>query len=147
LTEYWLQQAVAQQERGEDMGLCDMIHGEVLACPSSGRLAGIATILLDCSDVVRIDRLHARGDDPEWIGQQMLNWAAWQRRHAADPQWQPDVIRDDSGPDMRWDRWATWQRGDPRWQIPTIDTTNVPVAGYHRAPRRVGVDGAPPAQA
>lgn len=127
MTEYWLQQAIEHQMRGEDMGLCDVIHGEVLACPSAARLDGIATILLDCADVTRIDRLRARGDDPAWIGQPVLNWASWQRMHAADPQWQPEVIRDDSGTDMRWERWSAWQRGDARWHIPTIDTTTLPV--------------------
>jgi len=53
----------------------------------------------------------------------MLNWAAWQRLHAVDPQWRPDVIQRQSAAGMQWARWATWQRGAPRWQVWVLDTT------------------------
>ena len=38
-----------------------IIPGEVLACPSATHIDGVMMCLLDCYDVVRIDRLRARG--------------------------------------------------------------------------------------
>ncbi len=135
------------------MGQCDVIHGEVLACPSATRLAGITTILLDCADSVRIERMRVRGDDPRWVNQDMLNWAAWQRMHAVDPQWEPRVIRDRSAAEMRWERWAGWERGDARWQVPLVDTTLAPVetvverlAGWMLRQRHLSATGKAPLQ-
>jgi hypothetical protein len=53
----------------------------------------------------------------------MLNWAAWHRMNAVDPQWRQDVIIEDSEPGMRWERWRDWQRGEPLWRVTTLDTT------------------------
>jgi hypothetical protein len=51
-----------------------------------------------------------------------LSWAEWMRRHAADPQWMPEIIvRGDS--EMHWERWRDWQAGDPRWSVNVVDTT------------------------
>lgn len=97
------------------------ILGEVLACPSAPQAGPVAVCLLDCGDVLRIDRLRSRGT--HGCTQEMLSWAAWQRVHAVDPQWRPDVIREGGAPGMRWERWASWLRGDPRWQVEVIDTT------------------------
>ncbi|MHB8600507.1 MAG: DEAD/DEAH box helicase family protein [Ktedonobacteraceae bacterium] len=127
ITEYWLQKALLSQAQGQDMGVCGAVFGELLACPSAESLAGIAVIMLDCSDVVRIDRLRARGDGPECVTQDILSWAAWQRMHAADPQWRQDVIRAEGAPQMHWQRWEYWQRGDERWSMPIIDTTHLPL--------------------
>jgi hypothetical protein len=55
-------------------------------------------------------------------------WAAWQRVHAVDPQWCPDVIRQERPGEMQWERWDSWKRGDPRWRVHVIDTTNLTVA-------------------
>ena len=88
---------------------------------SAPQVDGVVACLLDCYDVVRIDRLRAR--DLHGATQEMLCWAAWQRMHAVDPQWRQDVIRDESAPEMRWERWESWQRGDPRWHVQVIDTT------------------------
>jgi hypothetical protein len=123
-TEYWLQRAVAHQADPCDTLVCGgALLGEILACPSAPQVNGIAVCLLDCADVVRIDRLRARGT--HGATQDMLNWAAWQRLHAVDPQWRPDVIQRQSAPGMQWARWATWQRGDPRWQVWVVDTTTL----------------------
>jgi hypothetical protein len=121
-TEYWLQQALVHQTEPRDTLVCGgALLGEILACPSAPQVNGIAVCLLDCADVVRIDRLRARGT--HGATQDMLNWAAWQRLHAVDPQWRPDVIQRQSAAGMQWARWATWQRGDPRWQVWVLDTT------------------------
>jgi hypothetical protein len=122
-TEYWLQQALGHQAEPSDTLVCGgALLREILACPSAPQVTGIAVCLLDCADVVRIDRLRARGT--YGATQDMLNWAAWQRLHAVDPQWRPDVIQRQSTPGMQWARWATWQRGDPRWQVWVLDTTS-----------------------
>lgn len=123
-TEHWLQHALIHQAEHQDTIICGgALLGEILACPSALQVDGIAVCLLDCADVVRIDRLRARGT--HGATQDMLNWAAWQRLHAVDPQWRPDVIQTGAAPGMQWARWATWQRGDPRWQVWVLDTTTL----------------------
>src|SRR5574341_444200 len=124
-TESWIQRAIEQQLRGHDFGICgQLVYGEILACTSTPRLDGLAVCLLDCDDVVRIDRMRSSG---KRVDQDRLNWAAWLRMHAIDPQWQPDVIRDGSAPELQWERWETWKRGDPRWQVWTLDTTTLSI--------------------
>ena len=125
-TEYWLQQALVHQAEGRDtMILGGALLGEILASPSAPKVNGISVCLLDCADVVRIDRLRAMGGRRAATGasQGMLNWAAWMRLHAVDPQWRPDLIKTESAPEMQWARWATWRRGDPRWQVWVLETT------------------------
>jgi hypothetical protein len=125
-TELWVNTAVQYQKDGRDTGVCgNILLGEVLACPSLPQLGSVATCLLDCYDITRIDRLIKRG--LHGATQDMLCWAAWQRMHAVDPQWRQDVIKDDGAPEMRWDRWDTWERGDPRWQVSVIDTTELSI--------------------
>ena len=121
-TEHWLKRAIQNQDNGRDTGLSgNVILGEVLACPSAPQVDAIVACLLDCYDVVRIDRLRARG--LHGATQDMLCWAAWQRMHAVDPQWRQDVIREGGAPEMRWERWESWRSGDMRWQVHLIDTT------------------------
>jgi len=124
-TERWLQVALNNHHRGQDTGLLGgAIMGEVLACPSAPRLE-IRVALLDCQDVVRLDRLRMRG----WQGatQEMLSWAAWQRVHAVDPQWRQHVICRPELDEMRWERWTSWHRSDPRWRVHAIDTTGLSI--------------------
>ncbi len=123
-TETWVRRGAAGGREGRHLVVCGgAILGEVLACPSAPEAGPVQVCLLDCGDVVRIDRLRARGT--HGCTQDMLSWAAGQRVHAVDPQWRPDVIRDGAAPEMRWDRWAGWQRGDPRWREEVIDTTSI----------------------
>jgi hypothetical protein len=121
-TEYWVQQALQHRAVGRDAGICGgCIMGEILACPSAPRLAGIEVSLLECSDVVvRANRLRARSAGG--LTQDILNWAAWQHMHADDPQWRQDVIMSGGAGEMRWDRWTSWQRGDPRWRVSVLET-------------------------
>jgi hypothetical protein len=122
-TERWLQIALHNQERGKDTGLVGgAIMGEILACPSAPQVDS-RFALLDCHDVVRLDRLRMRGT--HGATQEMLSWAAWQRVHAVDPQWRQDVICRAELNDMRWERWTGWRRGDPRWSVYVIDTTEL----------------------
>ena len=129
ITEYWLQKAIEHQEQGQDMGLCGAVFGELLACPSATGVNGIAILMLDCAEVVRINRLKARGDHSFYATQDVLSWSAWQRMHAVDPQWRQDVLRAQGIPTMQWQRWENWQQGDARWQIQLIDTTFLTING------------------
>lgn len=125
-TKYWLQQALQNQAQGiNTIVFGGTVMGEVLACPCAPRIAKMAFCLLDCYDVLRIDRILSRGFGLEVASQDTLSWAAWQRMHAVDPQWRQDVIKSQAGPGMEWSRWDSWQRGDPRWQMWRLDTTNL----------------------
>ncbi len=127
-TEYWLQLAARNEQKQVSTGVVGgTILGEVLACPSAIKIQRICPILLDCHDVIRIDRIRARDPIPSWASQEMLCWAAWQRMHVVDPQWRQDVIQAQGAEEMQWDRWKGWQRGDPRWQVKTIDNTALTV--------------------
>lgn len=126
-TQYWVDKALENQAQGLDTGICGhAILGEVLATPHSVDVQGISLCLLDCGDVVRVDRLRTRGT--HGADQDTLNWAAWQRMHASDPQWRPDIILDNSHPAMQWSRWTRWRRGDTRWHVDVIDTTHLTIA-------------------
>jgi hypothetical protein len=121
-TEAWIRRGIDLAREGRDLVLCGgTIPGEILASPSAPEAGPVAVCMLDCGDVVRIDRLRARGT--HGCTQDMLGWSAWQRVHAVDPGWRPDVLQDGAWPAMRWDRWAGWTRGDPRWRVTVIDTT------------------------
>ncbi len=129
-TEDWVRQIVDYQAARVDAVLAGQTPlGELLAAPSAPLLDCIAACLLDCDDETRIARLRARG--PEWLArspgslQDHLNWAAWMRQHAEDPQWEPDVIRQAGWTEMRWDRWRTWKAGDPRWRVAVLDTSQL----------------------
>ena len=125
-TEYWLQRAIQNQAEGLDTCINgNIVLGEVLACPSAPEITHLSVCLLDCADVVRIDRLRARRSDG--ANMEMLCWAAWQRMHAVDPQWYQNTIRDDGAPEMQWERWENWQRGDPRWETYVLDTTTLTI--------------------
>jgi hypothetical protein len=61
-TEAWLRRGIEYARQGRDLVVCGQaIHGEALACPSAPEAGPIAACLLDCADVLRIDRLRARG--------------------------------------------------------------------------------------
>ena len=101
--------ALENQRHGKDTGIVGgAILGEILACPSAPELDGVRAALLDCHDVVRLDRLRRRGGGAT---QDMLSWAAWQRVHAVDPPWRQDVICHADPDFMQWERWIGWQRG------------------------------------
>ena len=125
-TERWIRSALENQHDGRDTGVVGgAIMGEILACPSAPQIDGMRVALLDCHDVVRLDRLRTRG--PDAGTQEMLSWAAWQRVHAVDPQWREDVICDVRPDTMQWERWTRWERGDPRWRVLVIDTTQLEI--------------------
>lgn len=127
-TEYWLQQALVNQKAGINMVVCGgVVLGEILACPSATQVDQIEVCLLDCYDVLRIDRVRGRGHGTGEASQETLCWAGWLRLHAVDPQWRQDVIKEMAAPEMQWSRWDTWQRGDPRWQTWRLDTTNLSI--------------------
>jgi hypothetical protein len=125
-TEVWLQKMHEHQASGRDVIICGgAVFGEILACPTANEIDQIRVCLLDCHDVVRIDRIRSRGTYGDT--QDMLNWAAWQRLHAVDPQWRPDVIQSVGAEGMHWHRWESWQRGDPRWNTWVLDTSDLSI--------------------
>jgi hypothetical protein len=128
-TEYWLQVAKQNQERGISTGIAGtIVLGEVLACPSAPAIEAIHALLLDCADIVRIDRIRARdGIDASCATQDMLCWAAWLRMHSSDPQWRQDVIQTPGAPGMNWKRWSSWNKDDPRWKVNVLDNTSLSV--------------------
>jgi len=125
--EAWLQRILRSDEDVLLSGQTPL--GELLATPSAVQLDAIACCLLDCEDRPRLDRLARRERWTEEETSWHLEWAAWLRRHARDPQWRQDVIRHPYAPgEMRWDRWVDWQSGDPRWQCEIVDTSACTVA-------------------
>ena len=125
VAEQWIQRAL---DAPQDMTvICGLgVMGEVLACPSALKVERMAFCLLDCDEIVRIDRIRRSGDLHN-ASQDMLNWGAWLRVHFVDPQWRPDVITNDGDDSMHWERWAGWERGDPRWQAMILDTSNLTI--------------------
>jgi hypothetical protein len=129
-TEYWLGIVIQNQAKGVSTGIAGTtVFGEVLACPSAPLIDGIHAILLDCADVVRIDRIRARdGLNAQHASQEMLCWAAWLRMHASDPQWRQDVIQKPGAQEMEWSRWSSWEKDDARWKVDVLDNTSLGVA-------------------
>jgi uridine phosphorylase len=126
-TEAWLRRGIEYAREGRDLVVCGQaVLGEVLACPSAPEAGAVAVCLLDCDDVLRIDRLRARGT--HGATQDTLSWAAWLRVHSVDPAWRPDTIQDGGAAGMSWERWAGLARGDARWQVAVVDTTALGLA-------------------
>lgn len=125
--EEWIRGALTLQQQGHDFLLVSHSPlGELLACPSAPKLVGISACLLDCRDIVRITRMRTRGIDPRWLpSQHTLNWAAWHRMHAWDPQWEQHVIVGNGPADHAYARWIHWEQHDKRWQVNVIDTTDI----------------------
>jgi hypothetical protein len=106
-TEYWIKKTIEYQSNNRDICVCGTsVLGEILASPSMPQVNDIAVCLLDCSDWVRIERLHKRGT--YGANQDMLNWAVWLRMHSVDPKWHQDVIKEACWEKMQWNRWDTW---------------------------------------
>jgi hypothetical protein len=122
VAEAWIQTARVQGQRHSVV--CGLgVMGEVLACPSAPAVDHIAFCLLDCDDVVRLDRIRRRGD-VHLASMDMLCWAAWLRVHHVDPAFRPDVIREHGHASMVWSRWANWERHHPHWRCHRGDTTH-----------------------
>lgn len=130
MTEMWVRRALEYQDRGIDLLLTGQSPlGEVLAVPSAPLLDGIAVCLVDVADEVRRVRLAER-DPGRWDAPAVdafIGWAAWHRKHVLDPRHRPDVVIDNSWPEMAWQRWTRWHADDPRWRTQLLDTTDQPV--------------------
>jgi hypothetical protein len=125
--EEWARRAIQYQRQGLHLLLTGQSPlGEVLATPSAIELNGIAVCLVDVEDDLRRARLRLR-DGSKWSSDQqqaLVNWGAWHRSHASDPQHQPEVIVGDGDDSMRWGRWTGWSAGDHRWLTSVIDTSS-----------------------
>lgn len=128
--EEWVRRALLAQEKGDDFLLsAQSPFGELLACPSAIKLAGIKCCLLDSNDYVRVERYLARPQFVEWpLGMDTLCWAVFHRMHAVDPQWEQRVIVDENLPEFGWSRWTAWNKDDPRWDVKIIDTSEKEVS-------------------
>ena len=124
--DYWIDRALEYDKDGRDMLLATQRpFGEVLARPRAPDLSAIAGCVLDCRDVVLVERIRARSAPRNHRpGMSIVIWAAWHRMHAADPQWCQGAI---TGSEGRWERWTSWTKGDPRWRVPVFDTTEAPI--------------------
>jgi hypothetical protein len=72
--EEWVQLALSHQQEGRDLLLTSHSPlGELLACPSAIRLAGISACLLDCSDQVRIQRMRTAAFTPSGHQHRLLS--------------------------------------------------------------------------
>lgn len=120
-TEKWLQHYL---EQAKPMVICGgVIIGEIIACPSFAKIDTLKLCLLDCSDIVRIERLKKRGDTG--INQHVLNWASWQRMHHNDPRWEQHVIKDGAWEGLDFSRLENAQSWDEIINPPIcIDTSN-----------------------
>ena len=131
--EEWVRRGLEYEAAGIDLLLAGQTPlGELLATPSAPQLEAISACLIDCDEETRIARLKTRG--PEWFERAAADleayryWAAWMRGHAADPMWQPQVIKTEATEgEMHWSRWSGWQASDPRWRVLAIDTSALPV--------------------
>ena len=128
-TEYWMQLVVENQAKGLSTGVVGtIVLGEVVACPSATTIKGVRALLLDCADVLRIERIRTRdGYQAKGASQEMLCWAAWLRMHTSDPQWRQDVIQVETALEMDWNTWSSWQKGDARWNVPVLDKSSLTV--------------------
>jgi hypothetical protein len=69
-----------------------------------------------------------RGIDPQWPpSQDALNWAAWHRMHAWDPQWEQHVFVGYGPSDHSDHSWIHWKQSDERWRLHVIDTTSMDI--------------------
>lgn len=138
----WVGRAVELQGTGEHLLLTSQSPlGELLAVPEADQLP-VAACLLDVDDAVRAHRLESR-DPGQWsdeVKAAFASWGRWHRRHAADPQYQPQVITDGGAPAMRWDRWTDWPAQHPDWSTHVIDTTNSAPAETREALRRWAIE-------
>lgn len=123
VAEAWIQTALAHGTTPTVVSGLGVM-GEVLACPSAPLIDHIAFCLLDCEDIVRLDRIRKRGDVQN-ASMEILCWSAWLRVHHVDPQFRPDVINNGRNPAMVWSRWSSWERHHPHWRCYTIDTTHL----------------------
>ncbi|MCP4475630.1 MAG: hypothetical protein GY821_13900 [Gammaproteobacteria bacterium] len=122
-TEQWLQQLIAN---GKDACLLgQMVLGEILACPTAKQLKRIYLCLLDVSDRERVRRLTL--SNASNCHQDTLNWAAWLRLHHQDPQWAPQVIKDDSWQALDFSCWRSLTDWKTVATIKVLDTTSLSI--------------------
>jgi hypothetical protein len=122
----WIRVALEQQALGNDTLLTAPTPlGEVLASPSADQLEGIAVMLVDVDDTVRLARLERRSLTALYLdgGAGILQWAAWHREHAHNPRFAQQQLTTDAWASMKWERWTLLPPGS--WRIPILDTTEL----------------------
>lgn len=122
-TEAWLQKYLNEDESAKYCICGQVVLGEILACPSAKQIPSLNVVLLDVSDIERINRLTKR--NTYGANQDMLNWAAWLRMHHHNPQWHQNVIKDDSWDKLDFSIWDQAQSWEPHACVNVIDTTDL----------------------
>jgi len=117
--------ALDAQREGKHFLLCGdpVPPGEVWAAPSADRLDGLRVCLLDANEKAQSARLQARGDDLKFIRHHVA-FADWMRHHVVDHRYRPEVIIQNSWPQMRWDRWVGLAGVQPPWSRHIIETSD-----------------------
>lgn len=122
-TELWL-----KKHLGNEMDTClcgQVVLGEVLACPSAVKLSKINFCFLDCSDIVRIQRLKER--KREEPNQDTLSWASWLRVHNNLPSWHQDVIKSNAWEGLNFSVWDKLEGWDNLINLNSIDTSSLSI--------------------
>jgi hypothetical protein len=126
-TEKWLRNYLSTKHVNKNFILCgQMVLGEILACPSAGKLEKINLCLLDVADRERIKRLKERNSN--CINQDILNWASWLRMHHSDPSWQQNVIKDNCWHKLNFSRWDSLTSWEDLAAVVTIDNTYLDIS-------------------
>ena len=119
--------ALESRRRGKHFLLCGdpVPPGEVWAAPSAPSLDGLDVCLLDANAATQTARLTRRGDDPQYLVHHVA-FADWMRHHVVDPRYQPEVLTQDSWPEMRWERVMGATADLQLWSSHIIDTSDLP---------------------
>jgi dephospho-CoA kinase len=120
-TEEWFKRLTADTVSINSCLLGQMVPGEILASPSVNKIKNINIILLECQDLIRIERLKNRST--YGANQHTLNWASWLRVHCVNPQWEQDVIKENSSPIMDFNKWDKLESWKEIANIGMLDTT------------------------
>jgi|GEM_PF-1361015 len=133
MVERAVQKALEAQRQGKHFLLAGdpVPPGEVWAAPSADRLEGLSVCLIDAAEGAQTARLLERGDDPKYVSHHVA-FADWMRHHVVDHHYRPEVITQNSWPQMRWDRWVGTDTANPPWNSHVIDTSELgPAAVAH----------------
>jgi gluconate kinase len=120
-TELWLQKLFSQPKDACLLG--QIVLGEILSCPSAKRLDKINFCLLDVSDFERIQRLKKR--NTYGADQNMLNWSSWLKMHHHDPQWMPQVLKENCWSGLSFSTWNKLTNWGSKATVEIIDTTTL----------------------
>lgn len=121
ITERWMQRIL--KEENDVCLLGQIVLGEILATPSANKLGKVHYLLMDVSDIERIQRLRQR--DTYGATQDMLNWAAWLRMHHHEPQWAQHVLKQGAWEGLSFSRWDELHDWATLAHVEFLDTSSM----------------------